>query len=956
MDSLDELSKSLGTSYINSEIVSNEELRSKLLINNYKKGEKVISHLISGLRTCDEFYFSVAFITLSGLAPLLNIFKELDGRGIKGKIITTNYLNFSEPKALRKLLDFPNIEVKVYDKDNFHTKGYIFRCGECFDVIIGSSNITQDALMKNQEWNLKVSSSSHGELVHDIFEEFNGMWQVSTKLTAEWISRYQEFYQNIRAVNRRLMNYSSSDFVIRPNLMQEEALANLSELRMQGKRKALLISATGTGKTYLSAFDVRQYNPSRMLFIVHREQIARSAMESFKKIFGDSHTYGILSGSSKNYEADFMFGTMQTISKDETLASFSKDYFDYIVIDEVHRAGASSYQKILNHFEPKFLLGMTATPERSDGYNIYKLFDYNIAYEIRLQKALEADMLCPFHYFGVSEISFDGETLDDKSSFNLLVSEKRVDNIIDKANFYGHCGKRVKGLVFCSRNEEAAALSEEFNKRGYRTVALSGSNTQQERENAVARLESDDSEDPLDYIFTVDIFNEGVDIPEINQIIMLRPTESAIIFVQQLGRGLRKTEDKDYVVVIDFIGNYESNFLIPIALSGDRTYNKDAIRKYVQEGSCLLPGCSTIQFDAISEKKIFESINRANFSTLKLLRTEYQSLKEKVGRVPTLRDFYRFGAIDPKIIFDYSGSYYRFLKKIEPAYSVTLSEEQIRSLDFICAELANGKRPHELLILSELIDKPVLPIISLGSILFHYDVKYDPEGIKSALAILSNGFFKEADRNKYGNIQYCHSDGVKIYRSKDFEQLLDERYKIILRDVLDYAIDIYEENYKGSYRNTNLKLYAKYSRKDVCRLLNWNNDDSSTIYGYRIKHNTCPIFVTYKKSSNISESTKYDDKFLNRNTFSWMTRSNVRLNSTEPVQIRNYKESGLNIYLFIKKEDGEGSDFYYLGEVEPIEMNETTILDKNNRNLPIVNVKFLLKDAAREDVYDYLLK
>lgn len=291
----------------------------------------------------------------------------------------------------------------------------------------------------------------------------------------------------------------------------------------------------------------------------------------------------------------------------ETLRQFMPDYFDYIIIDETHKAGAESYRKIINYFQPKFMLGMTASPERTDGYDIFQLFDYNIAYEIRLQHAMEEDLLCPFHYFGVTELKIDGEIIGDSTEFRYLVSSERVNNIIEKAEFYGHSGDRVRGLIFCSTNKEAEELSNEFNSRGYKTIALSGANSQDEREAAIIKLEQDKLEGHLDYIFTVDIFNEGVDIPKVNQIIMLRPTQSAIIFLQQLGRGLRKAEDKEYLVVIDFIGNYQKNFLIPIALSGDKTYNKDTLRRYLSEGNRIIPGCSTIHFDEISRKRMLQT-------------------------------------------------------------------------------------------------------------------------------------------------------------------------------------------------------------------------------------------------------------------------------------------------------------------------------------------------------------
>ena len=415
----------------------------------------------------------------------------------------------------------------------------------------------------------------------------------------------------------------------------------------------------GTGKTYLSAFDVKKYQPGRFLFVVHRENIAREAMASYKRILGPEIDTGILTGGQKDPEAKYLFSTIQTLSKEETLRSFAPDAFDYIVIDEAHHSGAETYQRVLEYFEPKFLLGMTATPERTDGYDIFEKFDHNIAYEIRLNRALEENMLSPFHYFGVSEIKIGGELLDDNAEFNQLTCNERIERIIEAADFYGYSGDRVRGLVFCSRKEEAKELSRKFNEysncgRRFNTLALTGESSEVERENAIKRLEQKQIEEHLDYIFTVDIFNEGVDIPTVNQVIMLRPTQSAIIFVQQLGRGLRKAYEKEYLTVIDFIGNYSNNYLVPIALYGDRSFNKDTVRKMVNSGSSIIPGCSTVNFDQITKERIFKSIDSASLQTLALLREDYRLVKYQLGRVPMMLDFMEIGSREPYAFVGYS--------------------------------------------------------------------------------------------------------------------------------------------------------------------------------------------------------------------------------------------------------------------------------------------------------------
>ena len=344
---------------------------------------------------------------------------------------------------------------------------------------------------------------------------------------------------------------------------------------------------------------MRELNQEKVLFLVHREQIAKQAQKSFRKVLGSKVSYGIISGNQKEPDADYLFATVQTMSRDETLTNFSKHQFQTIIIDEVHRAGAASYQKIVEYFKPQLLLGMTATPERTDGFDIYSLFDHNIATEIRLQDAMEENLLCPFHYFGITELEVNGQVAHDLQNnetlslrdFQYLTGEARVKYILREADYYGYSGNRVKGIIFCSRKDLGRELSCKMNQMGKQTVFLSGEDSQFEREQAIRLLTSDDMprNRQLDYILTVDIFNEGVDIPEINQVILLRPTESPIIFVQQLGRGLRKAVGKEFVVILDFIGAYTNNYMIPIALSGDRSYNKDNIRRYVQEGSRMIP-------------------------------------------------------------------------------------------------------------------------------------------------------------------------------------------------------------------------------------------------------------------------------------------------------------------------------------------------------------------------------
>ncbi|MBS6211576.1 MAG: DEAD/DEAH box helicase family protein, partial [Clostridiales bacterium] len=608
-----QLKQGLSTAFINQNISSNLAYKPQFVSNNYKEGRKVISSIEDELLSCEGFAISVAFITMGGITPLLQTLRELEQRNIPGKILTTDYLTFSDPKALRILANFKNIELKMFvtenGKEGFHTKGYIFKKEKMYRIIVGSSNMTLSALTTNREWNTKIVSTEQGEYTQNIVAEFKQLWNAQQSLSFEqFIEAYTNVYTKNKIIRKQKEIAKQAEvpslevYRLQPNSMQVGFINNLREIYEGGEDKALLISATGTGKTYASAFAARELEFKRALFLVHRNQIAKQALKSYRKVFDGKVSMGMVTGKYQDYDADFVFATVQILSKEETLKKYKKDHWDLIIIDEAHHSSADSYKKIMDYFTPSLWLGMTATPDKRDdnleGRNIYEIFNHQIAYEIRLQNAMEEDLLCPFHYFGITDlevIADAGKSSEKKiENFRYLTSDERVHNVMKQAEFFGYSGDRVKGLIFCSRIDEARELSTKFNEKGWRTLVLSGSDSEETRSVAIERLAGDEAEDALDYIISVDIFSEGVDVPEINQVIMLRPTESPIIFIQQLGRGLRKAEDKEYVVVIDFIGNYRNNFMIPIALSGDLSYNKDNIRRYVTEGGRVIPGASTI--------------------------------------------------------------------------------------------------------------------------------------------------------------------------------------------------------------------------------------------------------------------------------------------------------------------------------------------------------------------------
>lgn len=877
----DEYSEAVLNSFIDKDKYrANENYAAKLIANDAENTMR--KQLGIELSICSSYTFAVAFITDGALISLKAMLVDND---IHGRILTSTYQNFNTPKAFRELLKLPNVEVRVYKptgREGFHAKGYLFKHSNYDVAIIGSSNFTESALSQNKEWNLRVSSKENSQLTKAIEKQIDEQWDAADVLTPEWIDNYEKTYKPLfkdrksanvsyNLVAEEDRNYST----IKPNKMQERALEKLQNVRLNCENKALVISATGTGKTYLGAFDVKNYRPKRFLFIVHREQILEKSRESFYNVIGGSKKdYGIWSGNKKEKDAKYLFATIQTISKDENLHGFYPCEFDYILVDEAHRAGSSTYKKVLDYFKPNFLLGMTATPERNDDNNIYELFDYNVAYEIRLQDALEEEMLSPFHYVGVQDYEYNGEIIDEQTPLARLVSEDRVKYVLKQSDYYGYSGDRLYGLVFVSRTDEAEKVAELMTKEGHPAQALTGKDSQEERLAAINRLKNGE----LEYIVTVDIFNEGIDIPFINQVVMMRKTQSAIIFIQQLGRGLRKNHGKNYVVVIDFIGNYKNNYLIPVALTGDNTRNKEHIRDTTSKVDTV-SGISSINFTRVAKEMIFASLKRGGNIFMKEIKDDYIELKHRLGRIPLMTDFLENNMVDSQALLDTlkpKGNYNDFLKKVkEDQFKINEYEKKV--LNFMSNELSNGMRKHELLLLRQLRYNRQITDTEFHSTLEKENCYIDNDVLISVDRVLSLEFYlpknqkdpnKENQKDRYGgrNLVF-HVNG--IYRmDEQLREHLDNNkdFDKLFMDVVKAGL-LRSEKYDST---SPLTIGERYSREEVCRLLNWELKISGqNIGGYFISdstHDTCPIYITYDKADDISETIKYEDRFYNPNT------------------------------------------------------------------------------------------
>ncbi|MCO7175349.1 DUF3427 domain-containing protein [Sporolactobacillus kofuensis] len=912
-------------------------MNNKLITNS--NGQTFLYELQQAFSTCDEFYFSVAFINYSGLQLLLDHLKELRDRGVHGKIMTSTYLNFTEPKALKKIKTFDNIDLRVFEADKvkgFHSKVYIFKSNDAYTIMIGSSNITQSALKSNVEWNVATVSTKQSPFLEKAIKEYNELWDQCTVADDLFLQRYQNFIESLRAQVAAAHEPSFSSYgnaemqKIVPNLMQQQAIDNLERLRAHGETRALVISATGTGKTYMSAFDVQKFQPKTMLFIVHREEILTKAKETFERLLGRGNQMGMFTGNSKDYEGkSYIFTTIQTIK--DHCSDFPADYFDYIIIDEAHHATSPSYTRVLDYFQPKFLLGMTATPERCDSGDIFGLFDNNIAIEVRLNEALEEDLVLPFHYFGITDV--DGVDLSDVSIDDVaevakrLKVNQRVDFIIDKMNFYGYDGESCKCLGYCVTKDHAQYMADEFNKQGIVSTYLTGDDAQTKRQEMIRRLENDD--DPLQVIFTVDIFNEGVDIPSINLVLMLRPTNSPIIFMQQLGRGLRKYEGQSFLTVLDFIGNHSKTFLIAIALSGKRFYDKDSLKVAVHRGFPDLPGATHIQMDRISQQRIIEQLNQENFRAMKYLKEEYQEFKKQFTvagnrSIPNyLMDYAKFeNAPDPIKFIANKKTYLSFLAAVEKTDDLKqLANDEPFStiLKQLSAELPI-KRPYEFCALRYLITHKIVSWEDAKNEVLKEMETIEEATLEHAFEHLNQTYDDQGQKSR--DIKLCTYDRENkcLTQSEIFGTICeDEQQRTYILDVLNYGLYRYGKMFgHKNYGVPFLKLYEQYTMVESALLSNYQKILSSFRGSGTIKNgNDYYLFIDLHKDDGIKDSINYQDHFISPSLFQWETPNSNSQDTTQGHRIINNKKYGIHLYLFVRKfksiEKNISEPYIYIG-------------------------------------------
>ena len=892
-----------------------------------------LNKIKSNLKKCKSFSFSVSFIKKAGLVLLEREIEEALDRGAKGRIITSTYQNFTDIGSLEQFYtwqkEYDNFECHLdyecFGDNGFHTKGYLFEYDDSIEFIVGSSNITRFALLKNFEWNVSLISKDNLDSYNDALVEFELIWDKTLELDTKLIEKYR--LQLDYAIEKWDMDYvNAMDAKINPNSMQRKALRELRRYRDTGVKKALIISATGSGKTFLAAFDARNFGAKRLLYIVHRESILKDAKESFVKVFGAERTYGFYTGNENSLETDFIFATSNMLGKH--LDSFKKDEFAYIIYDEVHHIVAETGKKIFEYFEPEFILGLTATPERMDNQDIFTLFDQNVPFELRLRDAINNDLVVPFHYYGIRDQLVDYSSKDKMTIAKNIAEQNNIEFIKSQIEKYRKPGKKLKCIAFCTNIQSCRLMAEELYEEGYHTISLTGINDTGVRIKAFKDLQ--DENNLLEIICTVDILNEGVDIPQVNMVLFLRPTESQTIFIQQLGRGLRKYPGKDYVTVLDFIGNnYDRAVQIAMALGTlgkttymEKAYLKEMIRTNFK--SLDIPEVK-IEIDDLSKEEIINFIDKTNFNSRSFLEKDYKNFKSYInnGSYPNHMDFLN-SDVSPDLIriikSTISGSknksYYTFLKKIDEDTIPIFNDKQVAFINNM-EDLLPLARLDEYLIIEQAIKEHTIDLKRI-------------EGINEHIT----------DKTVYNAYNNLKSIGLVENNEIDLTTIEDGEFKDYLLDTLNYGIVRYNREFSDF---TGLfKLYRNYYKEQASRIMLKNGIlQKGTYYENDIAY----IFAGIKKGEE--GRLNYKDKFINSKIFQWESIANI--SESEKEHLRNSKK----VHLFIRKMESEDTvtlPYTYFG-LGTFTNERDSYTEENGKKHSTLLYDILLDNEVPEDYY-----
>lgn len=897
-----------------------------LFLTNYTK-IRFLDKIKDSLLKCKSFSFSVSFIKYAGLKLIEREIIEALENGAKGRIITSTYQFFTDTLSLKTFLNWMkkyknfecHLDYRCFGDNGFHSKGYLFKYDDANEFIVGSSNLTRFALLNNIEWNVSLYSNEKFSSKTEAEKEFNELWNKTFLLDEKLIDKYS--LEETYAIEKWDMDYCQlSENTIKPNSMQRKALKELRRNRDEGVTKSLIVSATGSGKTYLAAFDAKNYDAKRLLYVVHRDAILQSAKETFIKVFNAERTYGIYTGKDKDLNAEFIFTTNTMMAKH--LSLFKKDEFDYIILDECHHATSNTYKSIMEYFTPGFYLGLTATPERMDNEDVFSLFENNVPFELRLRDAIINDLIVPFHYYAIRDEFINYSDYDKGKIAREITKEINVEFIADQIEKHKKQDEKLKCIAFCTSIEHAKVMASQLSLQGYETCSLLGNNNLGERIKAFNDLQNENN--PLQIICAVDILNEGIDIPSINMVLFLRPTESSTIFLQQLGRGLRKYTNKEYLTVLDFIGNnYDRSIQIALALGslGKTTYTEKSYLKDLivnNYSSLQIPGVE-IFFDDLSKTEIISHLEKVNFNQSNFLKQDYLNFKKylKLDSYPSHKDYLnceispdlmRF--IKSKINNQKNKSYYSFLKKIGEETLPIFSSSQIELLDNI-SELLPLVRDDEYLIIKQILNGD-----NNIELLIHYNNKVTKETLHNAYIILEKkNILKDGKLN---------TDSI------------NDEFKVFLNDLLEYGInrcDIEFGEYEGKF-----KILGNYYKEQISmvRLKEKLMNVKGTEFDEVTKETYC--YVGLNKDSNTIERLKYKDKFIDSKTFQWESENNTTLDNSIGKKILATKK----VHLFVRKikeEDGITLPFTYFGTGRFTNIRESFTLGTKKVNGVEIEVK-----------------
>ena len=815
-----------------------EEYDTDVMTGDRDKRMYLYYQLVNSMKKADRIDIIVSFLMESGVKMLLKDLDQAMKRGAKIRILTGNYLGITQPSALYLIKHElrENVDLRFYSEKgrSFHPKSYIFHYVDHSDIYIGSSNISKSALTSGIEWNYRFSSCKDPENYEKFYKTFEDLFENhSIVVDDEELKRYSKSWHRPAAfkdLDRYDQNEENEDTKVRllfePRGAQIEALCALENSRAEGATKGIVQAATGVGKTYLAAFDSKKYQ--RVLFVAHREEILKQAAVSFKNV-RNSDDYGFFYGGEKTWDKSVIFASVATLGRPEYLTAkyFVPDYFDYIVIDEFHHAVNDQYMRIVNYFKPQFLLGLTATPERMDGRNIYEICDYNIPYEISLTEAINKGMLVPFRYYGIyDETDYSGiypvhGHYEEKDLNGIYVGNAHRYDLIYK--YYKKYGSK-RALGFCCSRVHAEEMAKDFCKRGIPAVAVYSNADgvySEDRSTAIEKLKSGE----IRVIFSVDMFNEGVDITAVDMVMFLRPTESPIVFFQQLGRGLRRSAGKEYLNVLDFIGNYEKAGNVRKFLTG-KAYSADRMHEFSEKEE--LPDDCIVDFD-MRLIDLFAEMDKKHLKIKEQIVKEYFRIKENLGHRPSRMDLftymdddiYQFTISHPKdnVFKDYLG----FLRE-----TGEIDESENFLVDGIAKEFLNVLETTNM---TKVYKMPVLmAFYNNGDMRLNVT---DEQLLVSWKAFFDqNGNWKDLDKNmsyeKYKSISnkahlkkiltmpvhflqesgkgfFVKRDGFAISLRSELERYIgNPTFVEQVKDIVEYrAMDYYQRRYRGKMNEFN---------------------------------------------------------------------------------------------------------------------------------------------------------